>query len=83
LPPFPSRRRDSGLRGQKPFSLLTVAGQFVIFTQFPIIPGITRGPFPLDEEKRKNFVLPGKNSLFSAFSVPVSFHQTKSEKMQL
>jgi hypothetical protein len=55
----------------------------VIFTQFPIIPGITREPFPLDEEKRKNFVLPGKNSLFSAFPVPVSFHQTKSEKMQL
>lgn len=42
--------RDSGQLGQKPFALLTVAGQLVIYTQFPFNPGATRGPFPLDEE---------------------------------
>ncbi len=36
--------------GQKPFSLLTVAGQLVIYTQFPINPDVIRGPSLFDEE---------------------------------
>ena len=58
---------DSGLRGRKPFSLLTVAGQLVICTQFPINPGTTRGPLPFDEGKRKNFILRRKLRFFRPF----------------
>ena len=51
--------------GNELFALLTVAGQLVICTQFPIIPGITRRPFPFDEEiKERTFVLPGEIRVF-------------------
>jgi hypothetical protein len=46
----------SGYSWAKTFALLTVAGQLVIYTQFPINPGITRGPFPLDEEIIKELI---------------------------
>ena len=54
LPSFPSRKTGTVDKdGQKPFSLLTVAGQLVICTQFPINPGITRGPSLFDEKLKK------------------------------
>ena len=54
LPSFPSRKTGTVDKdGQKPFSLLTVAGQLVIYTQFPINPGITRGPSLFDEKLKK------------------------------
>ena len=48
---LPIRRlANSGQRCVKIFPLLTVAGQLVIYTQFPINPDINRGPSPFDEE---------------------------------
>ena len=53
LPSFPSRcGRNSGHSiGKNCGVLLTVAGQLVIYTQFPINPDVNRGPFSFDEEK--------------------------------
>ena len=45
--PIPPGTVDSGVA--KTITLLTVAGQLVIHTQFPINPEINRGPSPFDE----------------------------------
>jgi hypothetical protein len=44
---------DSGHCEAKTLALLTVAGQLVIYTQFPINPDASRGPSTFDEEIKK------------------------------
>jgi hypothetical protein len=49
----PSPPGDSGYCEAKTLALLTVAGQLVICTQFPINPDANRGPSTFDEEIKK------------------------------